>query len=155
MFIEMELREICRSSDMNAVVLRETTGRRRQFPIYIGVYEASALEMAIHDQEAPRPLTHDLILNVIRGMGGSLRRIIVDKLEDDTFFSKLDIEQRDHSSVWIDCRPSDALVLACKLAAPIFADNSVLDKANAIPMPDDDEEIDGGEEAEPDSDDEL
>ncbi|MFP4380914.1 MAG: bifunctional nuclease family protein [Candidatus Sumerlaeia bacterium] len=142
MLIEMELREICRSTDMNAVVLREKEGDNRQFPIYIGIYEASALEMAIHEQNAPRPLTHDLVLKVLGGMGGKLKRIIVDKLEQDTFFSKLDIELKDHTSAWVDSRPSDALVLASKLKVPIFADESVLDKANAVPSPDDDFDID-------------
>ncbi|HBF35489.1 TPA: bifunctional nuclease family protein [Candidatus Sumerlaeota bacterium] len=146
MFIEMELSELCRTTQMNAVVLREMNGELRQFPIFIGVYEAEALEMALHGKAAPRPLTHDLILNVIRELGGELRRVVLDRLEDNVFYCKLDVGMPDNSTIWVDCRPSDAMVLACRVGASIYADDTVLEEANAQPQeeeePVDDEPVD-------------
>lgn len=128
MLVEMELREIVRAMEGGGAifVLGEKGGMSREFPIEVDTFQASALELAINDIRAPRPLTHDLVLNVVEGMGGVLKRVIVDKLENNTFYGKLDIQQKDHSTAWIDVRPSDALVVASKVSAPIFVDEEVL-----------------------------
>ena len=100
--------------------------------------------MAVNGQQAPRPLTHDLVLNVVAGLGGALKRIIVDKIVTDergngTFYAKLDVVKSDHSSAWIDARPSDAVVLASKLHLPIYVDEDVLREVQARPAaPEDD-----------------
>ena len=133
MIVEMEVSEICRSSDWSAVVLREKDGKGRQFPIYVGQFEGEALESAVHRHEMPRPFTHDLILNVIRDMGGTLLRVIIDKLEDNTFFSKLEVVLPGGGSVLVDSRPSDAMVLATKTACAIFVDEQVLQDSHAAP----------------------
>lgn len=143
MLVEMELREILRGQSVTAIVLGEKSGENRQFPVYIGPYEAEALERAVHGIDTPRPLTHDLVLNVVRDMGGTLKRVIVDKLVDEvhggTFYGKLDVQLRDASSVWIDSRPSDAVVLASKTGVPVFVDEEVLAKVNAQPPDPNDE----------------
>jgi len=133
MIVEMEVSEICRSSDWSAVVLREKDGERRQFPIYIGQFEGEALETAVHRHEMARPFTHDLILNVIRDVGGDLKRVIIDKLEDNTFYCKLEIVIPSGATVLVDSRPSDAMVLATKTACAIFVDEQVLQDSHAAP----------------------
>lgn len=138
MLVEMELREIIRGRGVAAIVLAETHGQCREFPVYIDETQAMALEMAVNGEQAPRPMTHDLVLNVASGLGGTLRRIIVDKLVTDelgngTFYAKLDIEKQDHASTWIDARPSDAVVLASKLQLPIYVNEEVLREVNARP----------------------
>lgn len=140
MLLEMEISEVCLSAETNLVVLREKEPPRRNLPIFIGEYEARSLEMALHDMEMPRPLTHDLVLNLLEGMGGVLRRIIIDKLDQNTYFCKLDVEQKNHVSAWIDCRPSDALVLATKTGCAIYTDAQVLVDSNAQPQEDPEEE---------------
>lgn len=141
MLVELELRQIIRGPEFSAViVLGEKADANREFPIYIDQFQAGALEMAIRGIEADRPLTHDLVVNVIRDMGGTLRRVIIDKLAlvdmRETFFAKLDVEMADHSSTWIDARSSDAVVLSSKLHVPIYADEEVLKAVNAKPSPD-------------------
>jgi bifunctional DNase/RNase len=136
MLVEMELREIVRGAGMHLIALGERLHERRQFTIAIGMNETLALEMAVHGEVATRPLTHDLIVNVIQGMGGALRRVIIDRLVEEwdekaqrlhgVYHGKLDIQLRDHTSVWIDSRPSDAIVLASRLRVPIFVDEEVL-----------------------------
>ena len=143
MLVEMELREILTTGPITAIVLGEKNGQRRQFPIYIGLAEANALQMAVRKDTLPppgRPLTHDLILGVLEGLGAALRRVIVDDLVEDehgggTFYGKLDVERSDHSTVWIDSRPSDAIVLATKASVDILVDEEVLRKAGAEPPP--------------------
>jgi hypothetical protein len=143
MLVEMELREILTTGPITAIVLSEKDGRERQFPIYIGPAEASALQLAVRKDILPpfaRPLTHDLILGVLEGLGATLRRVIVDKLVEEeggggTFYGKLDVERSDHSTVWIDSRPSDAIVLATKMSVSIWVDEEVLRQVGAEPPP--------------------
>lgn len=131
MLVEMELREVqvIEDSNQHPIVLAERNGKRR-FQIFIGTFEATALEVAIKNAQVPRPLTHDLIGNVLRGVGVRLTRVLVDQLVDDTFHGKLVLEYPDGRSVQIDSRPSDAIVLAIKHTARIFVDESVIEKAS-------------------------
>lgn len=129
MMVEMELREIQISEAGNhqIIILGEKSGDRL-FPIYIGFFEAAAMDQAVHRIQTPRPMTHDLIYNIIDGMECRLSRILVDDLLDDTFHGKLVIETSDGREVLIDSRPSDAIVLACKRNLPIFVAEQVLDQ---------------------------
>lgn len=135
MLIEMELREILQGVDMEPLILLvEKGGGERQLPIMIGKYEVDMLRFAVFKERALRPLTHDLVLNVIAGLGGTLRRIIVDQISkqqgggviSSCYHGKLDVEMADHTRTWIDSRPSDAIILATKLALPIYVDEEVL-----------------------------
>lgn len=127
--IQMELREIHISSvsPYHIVVLEERSGDRA-FEIYIGQAEAKAADDAVFQRRAPRPLTHDLILNVLEGMGCELEGIMIDSLDQDTFHGKLLLRTADGKHIKIDSRPSDAIVLATKASAPIFVSEDVLDK---------------------------
>ena len=130
--VQMELREIQMSSisPYHIVILGEKDGER-SFPIYIGQNEAKAAEDAVFGRKAFRPLTHDLILNVLDGMDGDLEGVMVDALANDTFHGKLLVKTPDGKHVKIDSRPSDAIVLAQKTGAPIFVAEEVLDSASA------------------------
>jgi bifunctional DNase/RNase len=127
--IEMTIDSI-RVSLMNyqrVVILKEKTAER-YLPIWIGPAEADAIAVKLQGVNVPRPLTHDLLRSVIDSLGASVNSIIVCDLKNDTFFAKI-ILNVDGGSVEIDSRPSDALALAVRAEVPIFADESVLEKA--------------------------
>ena len=129
--VEMVMSELQRSfvSPYNVVILKERDGIRK-FPIFIGSYEADATHRAVYDENASRPLTHDLISNIIDGISCTLEGVLVDSLDDNTFHGKLLIKTKDESHVKIDSRPSDAIVLAVKVKVPIFVSETVLDQVN-------------------------
>ena len=127
--IEMTIDSI-RVSLMNyqrVVILKEKTAER-YLPIWIGPAEADAIAVKLQGVNVPRPLTHDLLRSVIDSLGASVNSIIVSDLKNDTFFAKI-ILNVDGGAVEIDSRPSDALALAVRAEVPIFADESVLEKA--------------------------
>lgn len=133
-YIEVELREIHLAEDplrAQIIVLAEKEGER-SFPIYIGMHEALALEMAARREKAPRPLTHDLILNVLEGVGAELVRVLVVKLERDTYYGALEVRTADGETVRIDARPSDSIVLATKCQVPIFVEEKVLNEVGVV-----------------------
>jgi uncharacterized protein len=132
--VEVDLREIQASEGAGAqiMIFGETDGER-QFPIFIGFGEMEALDRALHGVRTPRPMTHDLILNVIEEMGGKLQRVIISELSDDTFFARLGIEQPDGTETLVDARPSDAMVLAARRRAPVFVAQTVLDAIGKPP----------------------
>jgi bifunctional DNase/RNase len=129
--IEMELREVQIKLDPageQVIVLGEKHGTR-EFPIFIGAFEATALHDALHRHAHKRPLTHELVGNVIAGLGGRLNRVIVDDLRENTYFGKLAVRSPLGSEELIDSRPSDAIVMAVRLQAPIFVAEEVLERA--------------------------
>ena len=127
--IEMTIDSI-RVSLMNyqrVVILKEKTAER-YLPIWIGPAEADAIAVKLQGVNVPRPLTHDLLRSVIDSLGASVNSIIVSDLKNDTFFAKINLNV-DGGTVEIDSRPSDALALAVRAEVPIYADESVLEKA--------------------------
>lgn len=156
-FIEMELREIYLAEDpahSQVIVLAEKEGSR-SFPIFIGLPEALALDMAARHERAPRPLTHDLILNVLAGLRAQLVRVLVVKLEHNTFYGALELRTAAGETVRIDARPSDSIVLATKCGVPIFvAEQVLLEVGRAAEEEEDDEASFEDEEEEPDDEDE-
>ena len=110
------------------IVLKEKEGER-QIPIVIGFMEASSIKMKISGIEVPRPLTHDLMVNVIGAMSAQVTRLIIDRIETSTFLAKLEIKGKDGVAKLVDCRPSDGIALAVRLKTPIFVDEDVLNKA--------------------------
>lgn len=140
--IEMELREIQIKDDAigsQIVILGEKEGSR-EFPIFIGFAEAVALDYALHGVEHQRPMTHDLIYNVIDGLGAQVAHIIVDDLRENTFFGKLAVARSDGEYELVDARPSDAIVLATKRRLPIFVAEHVLNMVVHPPEEDSDDE---------------
>ncbi len=127
--IEMELREIqiVEEAIQTQVIILGEKGGDREFPIFIGSFEAIALDAALHGYQNVRPMTHDLVLNVVEGVGCELRHVIVDDLRNETFFGKLAVQTPDGRTELVDSRPSDAIVLATKRRLPIFVAEHVLE----------------------------
>ena len=117
---------ITETSENQIIVLKEVDGER-QFPILIGIYEATAIDRGLKDLRAPRPLTHDLLCSVLNSLGAELERIVVTELRNDTFYAKL-VLRRNGETVEVDSRPSDAIAIATNLDAPIYVEEEVLDK---------------------------
>ena len=110
------------------IVLKEDLSDR-YLPIWIGPAEADSIAVKLQDLEVPRPLTHDLLRNTIDAVGGSVRHVVVNDLQDDTFYAKIVVEVRGET-MQIDSRPADAMALAVRAEAAIFVEESVMDKAS-------------------------
>jgi bifunctional DNase/RNase len=124
----MELHKIIISemADQQIIVLKEVDGERK-FPIVIGSGEAYAIDRRLKGVPTPRPLTHDLLSNVIEAMGGNIERIVINNLENHTFFAQIHI-RHNGDTVEIDSRPSDAIALGIASNVPIFVAEHVLDE---------------------------
>jgi|1186.fasta_scaffold13292_2 bifunctional DNase/RNase len=118
-------------SSQHVVILRDT-GHDRYLPIWIGPWEANAIAMRLQGVTPERPMTHDLFSQTLAECGVSVKRIIVSDLSEDTFRARL-LLQIDGREVDLDARPSDAIALAVRAGVPIFATDSVLDRAGVIP----------------------
>jgi len=130
--IEMIIDSI-RMSLMNyqrVVILKEKLSDR-YLPIWIGQTEADAIAMKLQGVEPPRPLTHDLLRNLVKDLGAKVNYILVNDLRDDTFYAKINLTI-DSRNLEIDSRPSDAIALAVRVDVPIFAAEGVVDKAGII-----------------------
>jgi len=129
MLVEVELFQviITEGSPTQSIVLREKDGERI-IPIFIGYAEAMAIDRRLKEVEVPRPLTHDLLKGLIEQMGGTLERVILNDLRDSTYYALLCIS-RDEQIIEVDSRPSDAIALAVRTGAPLFADEDVIQKA--------------------------
>lgn len=112
------------SSNTPVVILREVEGER-VLPIWIGPGEASSIAMELASMKFSRPLTHDLIVSVIGGLGGALKRVLITRVLDNTFYAELIVE-RDDDVVSIDARPSDSIAVALRTEARIFAQEDLL-----------------------------
>jgi len=113
------------------VVFREKEGKRF-LPVVIGISEINAIKMKLSGVKPPRPMTHDLMMNILEGIGARLDKVIIDKLEGGTFHAKLFLEKEDGKQVVIDARPSDSVAVALRSNVPIFAAEEVLDTASVL-----------------------
>ena len=109
------------------VVLKERGGNRL-LPIIIGISEVTAIKMKISGIQPPRPLTHDLLQSTIAQLGATLSRVVITKLEFNTFFAKLILQSKDGSLQEVDARPSDSIAVALRADAPIFVAEEVLNQ---------------------------
>ena len=109
------------------VVILKVKDSDRYLPIWIGATEADAIALKLQDMNVPRPLTHDLLGSVISSLGAQVSHILVSDLSDDTFYAKIVLEF-DGGQVEIDSRPSDAIALAVRANAPIYAEDAVIEK---------------------------
>ena len=127
--IQMELRRIiiCEVDDQQVIVLKEADGDR-QFPIVIGLFEATSISRRVRGEASPRPLTHDLIAAVVDQLGGEVQDIVISDLRDHTYYAKLRV-RRDGEVVEVDCRPSDAIAVAVTAGVPIYVNEDVLGEA--------------------------
>jgi bifunctional DNase/RNase len=126
-------------STQHVVILREAE-RERYLPIWIGSWEAQSIAMRLQGVEAERPLTHDLIVGLLEELGVRVRRIVVSDLADETYRARI-ILSRGEDDYDVDARPSDAIALAVRVSAPIFATDAVLDRAAVVPEADEEERL--------------
>ena len=126
--VHMELKRIIISEihEQQVIMLREVEGER-SFSIMIGIFEATSIDRRVKRLPSPRPLTHDLVTNVVESLGGELRDIFISELRDHTYYAKLRIRQNGEM-VEVDCRPSDAIALAVTASVPIYVSEEVLEE---------------------------
>lgn len=125
-----------------AILLKELNGVRR-LPIIIGAFEAQAIALEIEGIKPPRPLTHDLLKQLIDNLGANVLEVIVDELRENTFYAKIILDVSGLSNE-IDARPSDAIALAVRADAPIFVSDLVMETAAFIPTEENDVEKTSG-----------
>lgn len=129
--IQMQLSRIIISeiNEQQIIYLKEVDGER-QFPILIGIFEATSIDRRVKHLASPRPLTHDLLVNTVEQLGAKLDSVVINELRDHTYFARLRIKQ-DGELVEIDSRPSDAIAVAvtCDPPLPIYVSEEVLEDA--------------------------
>jgi bifunctional DNase/RNase len=126
MEIEMKIRGLMMDpvTNMPIVILKDLAGTQI-LPIWVGIYEANAIALEIEKVATPRPMTHDLIKNLLLGLETGVQKVVVSELKDDTFYAVIWLE-RDGELISIDSRPSDALALALRVDCPIYVEEEVL-----------------------------
>jgi bifunctional DNase/RNase len=124
--VEMKIRGLMMDpgTNMPIVILKDVAGNT-VLPIWVGIYEANAIALEIEKVSTPRPMTHDLLKNMLLGLHAGIQKVVVSELKEDTFYALIWVE-RGGELISIDSRPSDALALALRLDCPIFVEDSVL-----------------------------
>ena len=129
MLIEMKVKNLAFDlSKSGAMVFLEEMNGKRVLPIWIGIFEANAIALELRKINTARPMTHDLILNIIRGLGAEAKKIVVTELKDNTFYATIHITTK-KGEVEIDSRPSDAIALALRVETPIYVVEEVITQA--------------------------
>jgi bifunctional DNase/RNase len=119
-------------TNMPIVILKDKDGER-VLPIWVGVFEANAIALQIENIATPRPMTHDLIKNILSEIEADVQRIVVSDLRDNTFYAMIYLD-REGETVAIDARPSDAIALALRTRSPIFVEDSVVESAKGLDL---------------------
>jgi uncharacterized protein len=132
MLIEMSIKGLMVDpiTNMPIVILKDKLGER-VLSIWVGIFEANAIALQIENVSTPRPMTHDLLRNIITDLDGSVDRVVVSDLKDNTFFAIIHLTVRGER-IAVDARPSDAIALALRTRSPILVEESVIDNAKTI-----------------------
>jgi len=132
MLIEMTIKGLMVDPITNTpiVILKDKAGDR-VLPIWVGVFEANAIALQIENVSTPRPMTHDLLRNIITDLDGRVDKIVVSDLKDNTFFALIHLTVKGEG-IAVDARPSDAIALALRTRAPILVEESVIDNAKTV-----------------------
>jgi bifunctional DNase/RNase len=117
-------------TNMPIVILKDKLGER-VLSIWVGIFEANAIALQIENVSTPRPMTHDLLRNIIADLDGSVDRVVVSDLKDNTFFAIIHLTVRGER-IAVDARPSDAIALALRTRSPILVEESVIDNAKTV-----------------------
>jgi bifunctional DNase/RNase len=126
MEVEMKIRGLMTDPVTNIpIVILKESDSETVLPIWVGVYEANAIALEIEKVSTPRPMTHDLLKNLLIGLDATVRKVVVTELRDDTFYAVIWLE-RGGEIISIDSRPSDALALALRMDCPIYVEEEVL-----------------------------
>lgn len=151
--IEVEILGVSFDPRHSVVLLRDED---RVLPIMVGPSEAHAIQYGLQEEKFGRPMTHDLVCNVLAGLGGQLESVTIYKLEKETFFAHLNVEQKSESGeveqvLRIDSRPSDGIAVAVRVGCPVYVAEQVMDTASqdvAILNPDEDSEDEDEDDSE-------
>ena len=127
-------------TNMPIIILKDTE-EKKALPIWVGIFEANAIALELEKTSTPRPMTHDLIKNILDGLGIGVRQIVVNDLKDNTFFAVIELNANGQV-VNIDSRPSDAIALALRMNAPIFVAEKVVAQAKSTEVAEEREEND-------------
>jgi hypothetical protein len=132
MEIEVKIRGLMvdPTTNMPIVVLKDVNSEA-VIPIWVGIYEANAIAIEIEKHKAPRPLTHDLLKDLIYGLNGCVQRVVITEVNDETYFAGMWLEQSGES-IYLDARPSDAIAIALRADVPIFVEEKVLQLAQGV-----------------------
>jgi len=132
MLIEMSIKGLMVDpiTNMPIVILKDKQGER-VLPIWVGIFEANAIALQIENIATPRPMTHDLLRNIITDLEGHVDRVVVSDLKDNTFYALIHLTVRGER-VTIDARPSDAIALALRTRSPILVEETVIDNAKTV-----------------------
>jgi len=132
MEVEMKIRGLILDPVTNMpIVILKDNGGDTVLPIWVGIYEANAIALEIEKVTTPRPITHDLIKNVLTGLDTQVHKVVVTELREDTFFAVIWLE-RNGQVISVDSRPSDALALALRVDCPIFVEDDVLKSSKLV-----------------------
>jgi bifunctional DNase/RNase len=132
MFLEMKVRGLALDpmSNMPIIILRDEDDKR-SLPIWVGIFEANAIALELEKVPTPRPMTHDLIKNILEAIDARVLKVVVTDLKENTFFAVLHL-QVGEKEYTVDSRPSDAIALALRVGAPIYVDEDVVRRAKSI-----------------------
>ena len=132
MWVEMKVRGLALDplSNMPIIILRDEE-EKRSLPIWVGIFEANAIALELEKIPTPRPMTHDLIKNILETLEARVQKIEVNDLRENTFFALIYL-QIGNQELTVDARPSDAIALALRTAAPIFVDEDVIRRAKSV-----------------------
>ena len=143
MFVEMKVRGLALDpvSNMPIIILRDEE-EKRSLPIWVGIFEANAIALELEKIATPRPMTHDLIKNIVESVEAKIEKIVVNDLRENTFFALIHLRLGEEE-ITVDSRPSDAIALALRAGAPIFVEEDVVRRAKSVevaPKESDDQE---------------
>ena len=143
MWLEMKVKGVAVDpmSNMPIIILRDEE-EKRSLPIWVGIFEANAIALELEKIATPRPMTHDLIKNILESVDAKVEKIVVNDLRDNTFFALIHLRLGEEE-ITVDSRPSDAIALALRVGAPIFVDDDVVRRAKSVevaPKESDDQE---------------
>jgi hypothetical protein len=127
-------------TNMPIIILKDTD-EKKALPIWVGIFEANAIALELEKVSTPRPMTHDLIKNILDGLGINVRQVVVNDLKDNTFFAVIELNANS-SVVNIDSRPSDAIALALRVNAPIYVTEKVVAQAKQTEVSEEKEDND-------------
>jgi len=126
-------------SNMPVIILKEKQGDKT-LPIWVGLFEAQAIALALENVKPPRPLTHDLTKSLIEKLKGRVDKVVINDLRNNTFYAQI-LMKKNGENIQVDSRPSDAIALALRLKVPIYIEEEVLDKVSVGSKPIEEKEI--------------
>src|SRR5215210_3206941 len=151
MEIEVKIRGLMMDpSSGTPIIILKDVNSETMLPIWVGAYEANAIALEIEKISPQRPMTHDLLRNVILEMGANVERVVVTELRDNTFFAMINMKDRAGDSLMIDARPSDAIALALRVDCPIYVNEEVIQASRNTVTGGEEESVAGSEDEWPD-----